>query len=608
MKIWLLLRSKKLILFLIVLLVGIVLFSPTFRLSLYGDDWLVFWRYNYFYPIGHIPNIWDHINHFVTRYGSQDVLISLFKSVYGYQSTYYYITSFIFRTIAAFSLYPITFYLTKNKLAAFFAMLFFSVTTIGLETTEYVAHIPTYIGLTFFNLFLYYFLSSREEDQRKKLFYSGFFFYLTFVIVPIRMTGLLPFILIIEMFWLVQNLNRKIFKKFAIRLSFILLTFLFINIIGSPFSFPTQQTNVKTQSNTFLITQTTDSLFNILGQLKNGRSDLLFYPIISFGGMFIPDTALQNLSTTPSKSWLFFITLFIYSLFATIALVIIKSIFVARSNSYRVILFLAALWSLISLIVFLLNQTTFPGSKFFILLLVGGYMAIFGLYLLYRFYDDHLVSQALFSSLSWSLASFLVPWFWSPTFLLDTYHRYLIGSAVGISLFLAIIISLAKGVKNQKIVLSLFLILLFIHMWTSSMQIQRLLSNHNQQTNDRIWAAMPYIPEVGKSTEPLVFYFTGDGTNDSILHDTVTFGFPYHMGLLYKIADENKNPLSMIEWEDIESAVLDGKSFAPHTKGKVLDPISPERVYAFRLEGKDNLINITDVARQKLRELIQTKQ
>ncbi|OGE33580.1 hypothetical protein A3D83_01250 [Candidatus Daviesbacteria bacterium RIFCSPHIGHO2_02_FULL_41_10] len=170
---------------------------------------------------------------------------------------------------------------------------------------------------------------------------------------------------------------------------------------------------------------------------------------------------------------------------------------------------------------------------------------------------------------------------------------------------MAILIALAKNVKHQRIILSLFIVLLFINIWITKTRIEILLNNHNQQFNNKIWDAMPYIKEVGNSTEPLIFYFEGDGTNESILHDTVTFGFPFHMGLLYKTYEENRNPISMIEWKDIESAVTDGKSFAPHRQGKILNPISPERVYAFRLQGKDNLINITDDVRERLTKLLE---
>jgi len=599
MKLWLL--------FVIVFLVGMAVFFPTLKLSLYGDDWLVFWRYDSFFPSSQTSSILGYLKHFLTRYGSQDILMGLLRSVYGYQSEYYYLTSLIIRILAAFSLYPLVFYLTKNKLATLFAMMFFSVTTIGLETTEYISHISSYIGLIFFNLFLYYFLKSREKGESKKLFYSGLFFFLTFVIVPIRMTGLLPFILLIEIFLVIQNWGKKILKKVFLRLSFIFLIFLFINISGNPFFFPSQGGNIKPPSNIFLINQTTESLSRMVKQLENHRFDFLFYPIISFGSMFVPDTAIESYPAIPSKSQLFFLLILVYSLFAFITLTIMRSIFIAKSASPRAILFLTAAWSLISTVVYLANQTTFPGSKFLILLLIGGYITILGLYLLHKFYRNKLISQAIFLSLCWSIVAFIIPWFWDPFFLLVTYHRYLIGSTVGISLFLATVISLIRNQKYQKIVLSLFFLLMLIHIINTRMHIKKIVGNHDATTSNKIWSQIPYIPEVGKSKEPLVFYFEGDETNGSILNDTVTFGFPFHMAILYNISETNKNPVSMIIWKNVESAVLDGKSFAPHFGGRTLNPISPLSVYAFRLQGKDNLINITDDARKKLVEFLQNK-
>lgn len=600
MKLWLI--------FLSVFLVGLIVFFPTFNLSLYGDDWLVFWRFDSFFPPLKNINLFDFLKHFLTRYGSQDILMGFLRSIFSYHSEYYYITSFVMRMLAAFSLFPIALYFTKDKLASFFAILFFSVTTIGLETTEYVSHITSYIGLSFFNLFLYYFLKSREIGQSKKSFFFGLFFFLTFITVPIRMTGLLPFILLIELFWAIQNWSKTILKKTTLRLSFIFFIFIFINLVGNPFFFPSQGGVTKPPSNIFLINQTTDSLSNMLSLLENQRSDFLFYPIISLGSMFLPDTVIKNLQTPFSASQKVVLMTLVYSLFAVLVLIIKNSILIKKARFLKPVFIPLGIWSFVAFEIYSANQITIPNPKFFILLLVGGYMAIFSFYLLCKFYNNYLVSQAIFISLCWSIVSFFIPWFWSPTFLLETYHRYLIGSAVGISIFLAILISLAKDVKHRRTIFSLFVVLLLIHIWTTRERINILLSNHNQQFNDKIWTSMPYIKEVGDSTEPLIFYFKGDGTNESILHDTVTFGFPFHMGILYNTSDENRNPISMIEWSDIESAVLDGKSFAPHRQGKILNPISTNRVYAFQLHGKDNLVNITDETRAKLTELLQNRQ
>lgn len=599
MKLWLM--------FLIIFLVGLVVFFPTLKLSFYGDDWMIFSIYNYLFPQGSTPSMRDFLNEALTRYGSQAILMGFFRAIYGYHASYYYMTSMIVRIIVAFSLYPLTFYLTKSKLASFFAMLFFCITTIGLETTEYLPHIPSYIGLTFFNLFLYYFLRSREEKEVKKLLYAGLFFYLSFVTVPVRMTGLLLFILLIEFFWIIQNWSKKILKKVSLRLSFIFLILIFINVTGNPFFSSTQKNEAKPQSNIFLLTQTTDSLSKMIKQLENYRFDFLFYPVISFGSMFIPDTAIDNFPIALKKSQLVFLILLVYSIFTIISLFIMRSIFPKKTYSSRTTLVFTALWSLISAVVYFANQTTFPGPKFLISLLIGGYISILGIYLLHKFYRNQLISQAIFSSLCWSVVAFLIPWLWDPFFLLVTYHRYLIGSAVGISLFLATLVSLVKNQKYQKIVLSLFFFLILIHIINTRIHLQRLLENHSAETSNKIWSQMPYISEIGKNKEPLIFYFEGDETNGSILNDTVTFGFPFHMAILYNIPEMNKNPVSMIVWKDVESAVLDGKSFAPHFGGRVLNPISPSSVYAFHLQGKDNLINITDNARKKLVEFLQNQ-
>ena len=123
-----------------------------------------------------------------------------------------------------------------------------------------------------------------------------------------------------------------------------------------------------------------------------------------------------------------------------------------------------------------------------------------------------------------------------------------------------------------------------------------MLNSHSQQIADKIWSAIPYIPQVGK--EPLVFYFERDENNASILGDAVTFGFPFHIALLYNLTEADKIPVPMEDWREVVSAVKDGQSFKAY--GYPLKPIPIDHVYGFHLQGQDNLINITDMVRQKL--------
>jgi len=72
------------------------------------------------------------------------------------------------------------------------------------------------------------------------------------------------------------------------------------------------------------------------------------------------------------------------------------------------------------------------------------------------------------------------------------------------------------------------------------------------------------------------------------------------MQLLYNLAYSDYAPVPMGNWKEVVSAVRDGQSFKAY--GYPLKPIPIDHVYGFHLQGSDNLINITDLVRQKLAE------
>ena len=115
---------------------------------------------------------------------------------------------------------------------------------------------------------------------------------------------------------------------------------------------------------------------------------------------------------------------------------------------------------------------------------------------------------------------------------------------------------------------------------------------------------MPDIPDINKKDKMTMFYFMGDNTNGNILHDSILFGFSRHMALLYNITERDKIPLALESWEDTVSAVKDGKALTRYF-GKPMNPIPVENMYILKLEGQDNLINITDEARKKLKQELQ---
>lgn len=498
----------------LVLIISLITFLPTFNLGLFGDDWLAFWRYLQYLGPNSLGE-WNHLSYFLTSYGPQDIAMGLLQKIYDYNSFYYQLTSYLLRSLASFSIYPLALYLTKNKLATFLSVLFLSVTTVGLETTAWVFNMPSYIAISFLNLFFYFYLKSHSEQKINLLILTGLLFAMTFLMQPIRMHGLLPFIIVMELFWLFQKLSSAKIKQFLFRTS------LFISISMGIFLIFSKSPVAPTYGVSYEI------ITNLLKLVNQGNLNFLLNPIKTIGSIFIP-----------------------------------------LSSNY--------------------NQQFFIGSA----------AVLVWILLIIKFRKNQKTTTALFFSFTWLISSFLFAWLRAPQSILNSTHRYLIVSAVGLSLFLA---SIASIDKIKSITYLVVVSLILINIISTRSYLKEREQTHNIVVSNKIWNSMPYIEEVGKNDGPLVFYFEDDGSNAVILRDVVTFGFPPHMALLYGIIEENRTPIPVSDWREVESAVLDGKSFAAY--GHPLKPISPERVYAFRLQGKDNLINITDLARERLRQL-----
>lgn len=586
---------------LLIILLSLFTFFPSFNLALFGDDWLAFYRYSKL--LGPFPQEHGtHLNYFLTPYGAQDILMGLLQKIYGYHSLLYYLTSYVLRIIASFSFYPLTLYLTKSKLAAFFAILFFSVTTIGIDTTNWVFNMPSYITIALFNLFLYFFLKSREDKKSKLLLIiSGLLYYFAYVITPIRMHGSLLLIFLLEAFWFFQKRDRKIFKKIVLRLAMIILIFLIIRYTGHSQGPPeeiSQRLNIGISSD--------------LTMLNNGRFDFIFYPIVMFGAMFLPDLRSFLLGPdqllrygVPTFSYANLILLYLtpaFLVFLLLNFVLMRNIHLP-SKFFRINGIAGFLWIIITLLIHQFNATIFFDEKYILSLTIGGFAIIIILSLILKFFKEINITTSLFLSFSWSILAFFFAWWWVPNTIFPTIYRYFIVSAIGVSIFLATLIGLGKGIKQQITLFSFFLFLVIIHISSTRSYFSQLDTIRSQELYNNIWSQIPYVPEIGKTSRPIVFYFEGDGTvvNADILYSVITFGFPPHMYLLYNLKSDAQIPVIMDSWDEVLSAVKDGKSFK-RLIGTAIDPIPIDNVLAYHLEGRDRLVNITDLVRGKLRD------
>lgn len=570
--------------FLAIFIISLIILYPSFHIGLYGDDWLAIFRY-----VVHVApeGGWNLFTYYLTPYGSQDIIMGLLHQTFGNNAFYYEITSYIFRLLASFSLYPLVLYLTKSKLATFFAILFFAITTTGFDSTGWLLTMPTYLTIAFFNIFLYFYILFHEIKKVKLLLLSGLFFYLAYVTASARMIGAPLFILSLETFWLIKDRTISSLKHLLLRIGVIFAILVIIATTGHSLG-----------SSGDWFARLTSGLTTIQKLLSEGRSDFILYPLVTMGGMFIPNFAFPSIQVNTKSDMLFSVALPALSLFLFFILIIKINIAKLQKADIYNTLIAAIVWVFFIFIVRKLNLVTFSGSNLILMAIVGGLAIIIWILLAFKYHTQKNILIALFLSFSWTLFSFFMAWLWNPSSYIDSTHRYLTTSAVGISIFFATIISLGVKPKNQLYLALLLSIFLLLHITSTRTYINKLLNSHSQRIVDKIWSSIPYIPQVGK--KHLVFYFEKDDTNGSILGDAVLFGFPFHISLLYNLTESNIIPQPMEDWREVVSAVKDGQSFKPY--GYPLKPIQIDQVYAFRLQDKDNLINITDEIRQKLDE------
>lgn len=573
-----------------IILVSLFALYPSFKLALLGDDWLAFFRYaQHLGPKS--PGAWNHLTYFLTPYGAQDIMMGLLQKIYNFDSFWYYFISYVLRLIASFSFFPLVYYLTHKKIAAFFAVLFFSVTVIGLDTTNWSSNMTTYITITLFNLFLYFFLKSRQSGKSRLFIAAAFFYYIAYVTTPIRMHGSLPFIFLLELFYFLQNRNLKVFKKICLRVTIVIAIFVLIKFSGSSLG-PSNEP----------IERLTLGVTTSLSLLNKGRFDFLFYPIIMFGGMIMPDFILPSIPVVSIINLFFLILIPAFIVFLILSFFLTKTVS-SRAKLFNQIAVLGIIWNIVVIVVNQTNLNTFSDSRYILLLLIGGYFLIISALFINNFFKQKAISEGLFLGLVWSFLSFFFAWWWVPTSIFPTTYRYLAVSAVGISILLATLISLGKERKQQLLLFNFFCLLLIVHIISMHIYFNFLNASHGQEITTKIWGAIPKIPEIGKSKQPIIFYFEGDGTNESILHDIITFGFPPHMALLYGLREENPLPIPMSSWQEVVSAIKDGKTLPAY--GYPISPTTLDHIYAFHLQGKDILLNITEPTRMKLQQYSQ---
>jgi hypothetical protein len=586
-------KIKKFLLFILpIVVLGLLVLWPSFKLDLTGDDYLGLWRYHFYLDGRHGGN-WNNLNYFLTDYGPQDTITAIIHSFVGFQARYYYIVSFIFRMLAAFSFFPLIKYLTKNSKAAYLSSLFFAITTTGLEATDWSFNMPSYLAIALLNIFLLTYLKLRNKYSHKLLIPLALLFYLAIIIQPIRMTFLPEFMIVLELYTMIIHRTVTFTKRSLLRIGLYIGIFIYIYITG-------YIGNVSGAGETFTL-RLNGGWIKVLGgfsslvpHLLKGEFSLFAYPIAQFGNIIFPSLIIPPglEAVNPMKAIL---KVFIPSCFIFSGLILLY-----KSKKSLTIGSIAAtvLWCIYIFFSFIFNKQTLFNRNQVIAILVGGFMTIYCAFLFLRYAKNADYKFGIFLSIVLIFLSFSTYWLKYPLTIFESTGRYMIVPAAGLTILLGVLLGFANKTRERLAIYCIFTLLFFINLHSSYSFLYHISTVREISLTEKIRNSIPNIKNFNNPDVPLVFYF--EPKDSEILHHSIIFGFPVIMGDKYHFVNVWHFAYTD-QWNEVVSAAKDGSSLKRF--GIPVKKVTLDNIYSFKLKG-DDLINTTAQTRNTLKQML----
>lgn len=574
-------------------LVSYLILKPSFNLSLFGDDWEQLYFMYLEFDVRHSFSRFD-IKSYLGPYNFSYAYLGILNNFFGLNSAAYFYTSFILRALATISIYLLVNFISKEKLAGFLASILFIFSVAGLETTDWVFNMNTYLGIFLFNLSLILYLKIRsitKLDISAIVSIALFIFLFTssLIIVSTRLHGAVPFIILMDL-GLVLLFEKKIPNiYFFLRISLPVLILLLAMHIGAFGHLGSGGFTDRLK----LGFDTAQAL------LQKGEYLFLFFLPGLIGHIALPDhiTGLYLEKLPFSITTIIYLTALSAVIFLTVNTPKLSKI--KKNLSLLSFFIFTFIWTLLVFLVHKLNPNIGP-DKFFSILIGGEALFLVGYlsFILKAQYSN--LSFTLLFSFLYLISFSLIYWLFSPAVFFETTSRYLIMGAVGFAIFFATLLSfLIKAVKPNLMVVPLLILLswLFANFWASHQYLTFLEINRNSKTAVSIWKSLTDSITNLDTENPTVFFFTTD--NPFSLHWNVVFGFPSHMGLTYKVPNLNNTPLPVTDYPTLLAYVRDGSP--QKMNGRPIKPIPLDHVYAYHLSG-DKLFSQTDLIREKIKQ------
>ncbi|MDO8657102.1 MAG: hypothetical protein Q7K55_00040 [Candidatus Levybacteria bacterium] len=294
-----------------IVLLGILNIGQSLHFAINGDDWLALYRYNLYFNsfLSHfdIRNYSTASANYVFGY----LMMGIISKLFSYNPYPYYLVALILRIATAFSFYFSVYSATKNKWMSYLSATFFSCMFAGIETTNWVSNMNTYLSIILLNLFIHFFNNQKNKIISLRTLFQSFVLMASFLVTPVRMHGLL-FLIPAMLIFKFKKINKNNIASFLLILSIFMIPLLLIRI----FTYPDSQSDY----------------LKVISMKDGGIFSVLFNLITNLGFSSLPnilinqDASLKNLYTVAGGLTLLILSIYflcirsVYPLFARFGL------------------------------------------------------------------------------------------------------------------------------------------------------------------------------------------------------------------------------------------------------------------------------------------------
>lgn len=613
-------KSKTLLLLLLLFIATFLAVRLSFNLAQGGDDWGIHYLIWVIFDVRHEAVYWNPFTYFCT-YCPHYFFLSIISRIFGYEHIYYFLASFLARLVAASAIFFLIRKLTNRILPAILAGIFFAVTYLGIETTDWAFNYNYYLGIAVVCLLLNWYWKTKETGRLKHLLIAGLLVSMSAIIAPARMHGLIPLLLIVELGWWVIDGKKYNLKKGVLRL-LVISVFYYIVLYGVSDLYIFIRDTFHFEIGPFFIGngygakewnsgRILEGINYIRLKISQGQPDLIIDPIATLGNYIIPDRLWENIpfakisffGTPPFTFLTYFCPIsLVYGFFSYF---ILKLIGIKQRTAPLYILCLI-LWLIFILILqqISINSFSYPRIAYS---LVGGFSIIFSIWAFFLLKATKpILAHLLLTGLGWMFTFILFPWIIGPYGIILTWGRYSIQQGAGLAIWMAVIFTLAIDILRNKrkfstlgIIYLIITFFIFMHILFANNYLAYVNTYRSKEIDAKFWNTITQnVPSVDNNGLNIFFLLTDQASAE--IAEAIRFGFYGRASIYYKTTIWEYSPFMIVNsYNDVLSSVYDGQYIAK--QGRKPIPTSIDRIYAFYLQNKE-MYNITNEVRKKLKE------